>query len=113
MKKKDVLMLALYCIPWIFLTLYIDEAYHAAWQYGLALALMAVGAGVLKDKGRLLLVGNLLSFCVSMLLVRLFGYDEMNHYFKPFAAYGWVAVLTAVSGVMQMLVWKKNQPQDR
>ena len=24
MKKKDVLMLVLYCIPWVFLTLYAD-----------------------------------------------------------------------------------------
>ena len=109
MKKKNVLLLIPYCIPWIFLTLYGDEAYGIAWQYGVVLAILAVGAGVLKDNGRLLLFGNLLSFCVSMLLVGLAGYDEMNYYFKPFTAYGWVMVLTAVSAVMQMLVWKKQR----
>jgi len=111
MKKKNAVMLILYCVPWIFLTLYIDETYHMAWQYGLVLAVMAAGAGVLKDNGRLLLFGNMISFCVSMLLVRLLGYDEMNHYFKPFTAYGWVTVLTTVSGIIQMLVWKKKHPQ--
>ena len=112
MKKKDIRILLLYCIPWIFLTLYGDEAYGIAWQYGAVLAILAVGAGVLKDNGRLLLFGNLLSFCVSMLLVGLAGYDEMNYYFKPFTAYGWVMVLTGVSGIMQMLIWKKNQSRD-
>lgn len=108
MKKKDMLMLLTYCVPWIFLTLYGDEAYGIAWQYGAVLAILAVGAGVLREHGRVLLFGNLLSFCISLLMVRLFGYDEMNYYFKPFTAYGWVAVLTAVSAVMQMLVWKKQ-----
>ncbi len=112
MKKKDMLMLLPYCVPWIFLTLYGDEAYGIAWQYGAVLAILAVGAGVLRAHGKLLLLGNLLSFGVSMLLVSLFGYDEMNYYFKPFTAHGWVAVLTAVSAVMQMLVWKK-QHEDR
>ena len=111
-KKKDILMLLPYGIPWIFLTLYGDEAYGIAWQYGAVLAILAVGAGVLRQHGKLLLFGNLLSLCVSMLMVRMLGYDEMNYYFKPFTAYGWVTVLTAVSAVMQMLVWKKNQPQD-
>ena len=113
MKKKDVFMLVLYCIPWIFLTLYADETYHIAWQYGAALAVMAVGAGLLRDHGKVLVLGNLLSFGISLLLVRVFGYDEMNYYFKPFTAYGWVAVLTAVSGVMQMLVWKKQHDDKR
>ena len=112
MKKKNAVMLVWYCVPWIFLTLYADWSYGIAWQYGLALAVMAVGAGLLKDAGRVLLFGNLLSFCVSMTLVPLFGFDEMNHYFKPFTAYGWVLVLTAVAAVMQTLVWKKNQPQE-
>jgi len=108
MKKKDVLLLIPYCIPWIFLTLYGDEAYGIAWQYGAVLAILAAGAGILREHGKVLLFGNLLSFCVSMLLVSFSGYDEMNHYFKPFTAYGWVTVLTAVSAVMQMLVWKKQ-----
>ena len=113
MKKKDVLLLIPYCIPWIFLALYGDEAYGIAWQYGAVLAILAVGAGVLREHGKVLLFGNLLSFCASLVLVRLFGYDEMNHYFKPFTAYGWVAVLTAVSAVMQMLVWKKQHDDKR
>ena len=112
MKKNDVLWLIPYCIPWIFLTLYGDEAYGIAWQYGAVLAILAVGAGILREQGKMLLLGNLISFCVSVLMVRFLGYDEMNDYFKPFTAYGWVMVLTAVSGVMQMLVWKKNQPRD-
>lgn len=112
MKKKNALLI-LYCIPWIFVTLYVDRTCSAAWQYGLVLCLMAVGAGVMADRGKLLLLGNLLSFSSSLLMVPLFGYDAMNDYFKPFGAYGWVAALTAVSGIMQMLVWKKNQPNDR
>ena len=108
-KKKEILILLPYCIPWIFLTLYGDEAYGIAWQYGAVLAILAVGAGVLRGHGKMLLFGNLLSFCISILMAHFFGYDEMNYYFKPFTAYGWVTVLTAVSGVMQMLVWKKNQ----
>ena len=108
MKKKDMLMLLLYCVPWIFLTLYGDEAYGIAWQYSVVLAILAVGAGILADNGRVLVLGNLLSLGVSMLMVHLMGYDAMNDYFKPFGACGWVAVLTAVSGVMQMLVWKKR-----
>ena len=107
MRKKIVWILC--CIPWIFLTLYADWTYRIAWQYGLALALMAVEAGILADSGKLLLFGNLLSFFMSMLLVRLCGFDAMNHYFKPFTAYGWVMVLTGISGILQMLVWKKNQ----
>ena len=78
----------------------------------MVLAVLAVAAGVLREHGKLLLFGNLLSFCVSMLLVGIFGYDEMNYYFKPFTAHGWVTLLTAVSGIMQLLVWKKNQHRD-
>ena len=111
MKKKNMLLI-LYCVPWNFLALYMDEACHSAWQYGVILAVMAVGAGILRDNGKILVLGNLLSFGISMLMVGLFGFDQMNHYFKPFTAYGWVSVLTVVSGVMQMLVWKKNQPKD-
>jgi len=111
--KKNIVILLFFCIPWIFLTLYGDESYGIAWQYGAVLAILAVAAGVLRKHGKLLLFGNLLSFCVSMLLVGVFGYDEMNYYFKPFTAHGWVMVLTVVSAVMQILVWKKNQPQDR
>jgi hypothetical protein len=112
MKKKDMRILILYCIPWIFLTLYGDEAYGIAWQYGAVLAILAVGAGVLREHGKLLLFGNLLSCCASLLMVRLFGYDEMNYYFKPFTAYGWVMVLTGGSGIMQMLIWQKNQSRN-
>ena len=108
MKKKDVLILILYCIPWVFLTLYADKTWGIAWQYGLVLAILAVGAGILADNSRLLILGNLLTFGVSLLMVRLLGFDTMNYYFKPFGAYGWVAVLTTVSGIMQMLVWKKQ-----
>ena len=61
MKKKDMLMLLPYCVPWIFLALYGDEAYGIAWQYGVVLAILAVGAGVLREHGRVLLFGNLLS----------------------------------------------------
>ena len=109
MKKKDVLMLLPYCIPWIFLTLYGDYTWGIAWQYGLILAILAVGAGILKDSGRTLVLGNLLTLGVSLVMVQLSGFDELNHYFKPFTAYGWVMVLTAVSAVMQMLVWKKQR----
>ena len=109
MKKKDVLMLLPYGIPWIFLTLYGDHTWGIAWQYGLVLAILAVGAGILKDSGRNLVLGNLLTLGVSLVMVQLAGFDELNHYFKPFTAYGWVMVLTAASAVMQMLVWKKQR----
>ena len=109
MKKKEVPMLILYCIPWIFLALYGDHTWGIAWQYGLTLAILAVGAGILKDNGRVLVLGNLLTLGVSLVMVRIFGFGELNHYFKPFTAYGWVMVLTAVSAVMQMLVWRKQR----
>ena len=109
MKKKDVLMLIPYCIPWVFLMLYADYSWSIAWQYGLILAILAVGAGIQKDSGRTLVLGNLLTLGVSLVMVRLFDFDELNHYFKPFTAYGWVMVLTAVSAMMQMLVWKKQR----
>ncbi len=108
MRKKDAVMFAFYCVPWIFLTLWGDWSYGTAWQYGLILAVLAVGAGILRDNGRMLVLGNLLSLSCSLLLVRLAGFDQMNDYFKPFTAYGWVAVLTGISAVMQMLVWKKQ-----
>ncbi len=113
MNKKDALMLIPYGVPWIFLTLYADMTWGIAWQYGVVLAILAVGAGILADNSRLLVLGNLLSVGVSLLMVRLFGFDAMHSYFEPFGAFGWVALLTAVSGVMQMLVWKKNQSSDR
>jgi len=113
MKKKNVLMLLPYCILWVFLTLYADYTWGIAWQYGLVLAILAVGAGILSEDGKLLMLGNLLSLGISLVMVRLFGFDEMNHYFKPFTAYGWVMVLTAVSAVMQMLVWKKQHDSKR
>lgn len=109
MKKKDVLMLLPYGIPWIFLTLYGDYTWGIAWQYGLVLAILAVGAGILKDSGRTLILGNLLTLGVSLVMVQLAGFDELNYYFKPFTAYDWVMVLTAASAVMQMLVWKKQR----
>jgi hypothetical protein len=112
MKKKDTLVLFFYCIPWIFLVLYADYTWSIAWQYGVVLTILAVSAGVLADKGRLLIPGNLLSLGISLVMVRLFGFGEMNDYFKPFTAYGWVTVLTAASCVMQILVWKKNQRRD-
>ena len=113
MRKKDIVMLAFYCVPWIFLTLWGDYTYGCAWQYGLILAILAVGAGILGDNGKVLLLGNFLSLACSLLLVHRAGFDQMSHYFKPFSAYGWVALLTGISGIMQMLVWKKQQPADR
>ena len=90
MKKKNVLMLLPYCILWVFLTLYADYTWGIAWQYGLVLAILAVGAGILSEDGKLLMLGNLLSLGISL-----------------------VMVLTAVSAVMQMLVWKKQHDSKR
>ena len=111
MKKKEILILLPYCIPWIFLTLYGDEAYGIAWQYGAVLAILAVGAGVLREHGKVLLFGNLLSCCVSLLMVRLFGYDEMNYYFKPFTSYSLIAVISAVVFIVHAVIALAHRPK--
>ena len=112
MKKKDAVLLVAYCVPWIFLMLYGDWAYGIAWQYGLILLIMVLGAGVPVENGRIPVLGNLLSLGCSLLMVRMAGFDQLNHYFKPFTAYGWVAVLSGLSGILQMMVWKKRH-KDR
>ena len=102
MAKKTLL---LYCVPLAFLTLYIDEV----WGYALLIAgAFACGWLAQKTDGALFWWGNLLSAAVSAACAwAVFG-KEMDDYFKPFGALGWLAALSVVSLGIQWLVKKKE-----
>lgn len=106
--KKGTFALIFYCIPWAFLALYGDAVYFWGWQYLLILVCSAAAALFRHEQGRLLLLGNILSFGISLLLICLVGFSEMNDYFKPFGAVGWTSLLSLFYGLVQWLVWKRQ-----
>lgn len=108
MKKNGIPILLLYTIPWAFLALYGDAVYGWAWQYVLIFICMAVLAWRGVKTGGILLTGNVLSLGISLLFVHMLGFSGMNDYFKPFGAFGWAAVLTGASWLVQWLAIKRQ-----
>lgn len=101
-KKSKMIILAGYCIPYIFLCLYGDAVWGSGWVYGIA----AVAMGLLcffackTQNVKLVVVGNILSFAVSEICVMLFALDELSYYFKPFS----VQMLVGVCSVAAILI---------
>lgn len=87
-KRVSILILLAYCVPYVFLGMYADKAYHTLWLYGLMVAAMA-GLGWYCGKTKRIpvaLLGNLLSLLISCLLTQAFVGDDWNYFFKAFPA---------------------------
>ena len=94
-----------FLIPFGFLGLWADWAYHWAWAW----VLLGAGAVLLGScAGRTWVAGNGVSFGVSVLCVELFGLRQYNDYFKPLGAIGVAALFYGVTMVIAWLVRKKE-----
>jgi len=103
LKKSRNIILAGYCIPYVFLCLYGDAVWGTGLVYGAAAAVMA-GLCVLACKTqqiKLVVVGNIISCAVSELCVLLFALEKFNYYFKPFSAHMLVGICTVIAILIQ------------
>ena len=101
-KKSSLIILAGYCIPYIFLCLYGDAVWRTGWIYGIAAVAMG-GLCFLSCKTqniKMVVVGNLITFAVSQICVMVFALDELSYYFKPFR----VPMLVCVCSVIAILI---------
>lgn len=102
-KKSKIIILAGYCIPYIFLCLYGDAVWGTGWVYAFA----AAAVGILcffacrTQNIKLVVAGNILSFVVSEICVMLFALDELSYYFKPFSVHMLVGICTVVAILIQ------------
>ena len=98
MKSKwiSVLLILMYCVPWIYLALWGDGMHGTMLLYALMLAAHA-GLCVLCVKRKCAwaaVAGSAVSGAVSLVCVLCSPLTEMNYYFKPFTA---VQLAAAVS----------------
>lgn len=103
-KKSTTMILAGYCIPYIFLCLYGDAVWGTGWVYGIAAAAMGILCffACKTQKIKIVVIGNIISFAVSELCTVLFAMEKFNYYFKPFSAQMLICVCTVIAILIQV-----------
>lgn len=107
--KRKVIAAALgagYCVPMAFLAMCADAECGAAWAYAAMVAwLGGLCFGCIKTENRALaVVGNVLHFAASYVMVLLLQTERWSWYFKPFTAEGLVLAICVAAFVWQ-LIW--------
>ena len=110
------LLLAAYCVPYAFLSVYGDGMHGTMLFYGIMAAGLALLCwGALKTKNiAAVYIGNALSFVSSCAAARLSGLEPMGHYFKPFTSDSLIIAISVAAIIVQAIVTlaykAKNKP---
>jgi len=99
---KDLLY-AGYAAPYAFLCLYADAEFGTLAAHVLSLIILIMLASLLRRRIALLLAGNMLSFFSSSFCLSLIQDERWAWYFKPFSAFGFMALLSIVLLALQLL----------
>lgn len=101
-----ILLMLLYCIPFVFLAMNEDATLGTLWFY----LIMIIGFGVLcyasvKTKNLwIIVVGNIASFASSSLFAWNFQTEKWEYYFKPFLPNQLIIFETIIAFVIQAVI---------
>lgn len=109
MKKArtlKALLPAVYCVPFAFLAAWADATHGTMLFYGIMAAGLALLCWCALRTGDIpiIFIGNTLSFISSCAAAKLSGVGPMGDYFKPFTLYSLIAVASAVSIAIHIIV---------
>lgn len=102
-KTSKRVILAGYCVPYIFLCLYGDAVWGIGWIYGIA----AAAVGLLcylacKTKNlKAVIAGNVISLAVSEVCVMLFAGETLNHYYESFGVQTMIGICFVIMVLIQ------------
>ncbi len=85
---KGYMILLVYCIPYVFLGMYVDFIFGRVLMYILALAIMTALSIYCKKTSRIFIAigGNALTFLTSYLFTAWLATENWSYYFKAFPA---------------------------
>lgn len=107
MNKKliRVLLFIGYCVPSVFLSMYVDVSYDTMLLYvGMILLFAGLCFGAIKSKQYpIVFFGNIISFLISYICTKIFYVKNWEWYFKPFIAEMLMVFITGIVFVIQMI----------
>ncbi|MCM3711464.1 hypothetical protein [Sporosarcina luteola] len=115
LNKYTLLLLAVYCIPFVFLSMYNDYKNYSIIVYGLMIIAVWYFASLAKRKSSffVLLIANILSFLSSYFWVlRVNKVEEWEGYFKPFSSDKFLVFVTVLIVLLQGAVYLCTRPAD-
>ena len=115
LNKYAILLLAVYCIPFVFLSMYDDHKNYSMIVYGLMIIAIWYFAFLAKRKSSfiVLLIGNILSFLSSYFWVlRVDKIGEWGGYFKPLSSVQALVFFTILIVLLQIAVYLFTRPAD-
>lgn len=109
MNKKwivRIILLIVYCVPFVFLSVNGDATSGTMLFYGLMIiGFTALCWGALKtDSIPVLYIGNILSFISSYLFAKISGLEPMGYYFVPFTSHSLIIAISIVAIIIQTIV---------
>ena len=119
-RKLDVLILLLYCIPYVFLGMLGDYAANTLLLYILMVAaLLALLLYCMKtERMPIAIIGNVLSVLSSGLFTRGFATESWNYYFKAYSpmvrTMQFCGILLVIQAVVLWIIkaYKKEEEKD-
>ena len=115
LNKFAIIILAVYCIPFVFLSMYDDYKNYSMIVYGLMIIIVWYFAFLAKRKSSflVLLIANILSFLSSYIWVlRVNKIEEWQGYFKPFSSVQALVFFTILIVLLQVVVYLFTRPAD-
>lgn len=113
LNKYTILLLAFYCIPFVFLSMYDDYKNYSMIVYGLMIIVILYLAFLAKRKSSfiVLLIANILSFLSSYSWVlRVNKIEEWEGYFKPLSSVQLLVLVTVLIVLLQVVVYLFTWP---
>ena len=107
-EKSIPVLIVGYGIPYTFLAMYADYAFHTMLMYAVMVGAMGFLAWRCIRIGKLsvLFLGNILSYIISAICIMFFQTKEWSMYFKPFTAGILAIIISIVMLVLQILCWR-------
>lgn len=110
MKKNSfllkILLLAVYCIPYSFLSVNGDGTSGTMLFYGVMIAafVMLCILSIKTHNVGIIVIGSILSGVSSYMTASLSGLEPMGHYFKPFTSHGLITMVSIIALVVQTAI---------
>lgn len=115
LNKYTILLMVIYCIPFVFLSMYNDYRNYSIIVYGLIVIVIWYFAFLAKRKSSflVLLAANILSFLSSYFWVlHVNQIEEWEGYFKPFSSVQLLVFATVLISLLQVAVYLFTGPAD-
>ncbi|WOV87005.1 hypothetical protein QWT69_14170 [Sporosarcina oncorhynchi] len=103
-----IMLLIVYCVPFVFLSMYDDYKNYSMIVYGITLVIIVFFAFLAKRKSSLmvLITANILSFLSSYFWVkRMDEMEDWGYYFKPLEPSQLVMLVTVLGVLLQLIVF--------